>query len=1046
MDGTYGTLLTFDELQAADAGGRTIAERIATTPQVPFIDGAGDLSVIRYFDPISGTTREVDLDFSPLNAPTAGGDPTPSPVEIGQYRNINLETNIRDLGKGFAAAAELKAISSEPNMTFDFNDVIGRSSKVLSGGDVGFALVGIGQIVFELGNGADPLQVASAYNYTLSGLSLAVAEFLDTVYGTETATQLGKYTALKAFSAVTGAAGAITSIVGAQDQRQALIDAGRPTTALDIQIGLEAGAAGLMALDAALSVLVAAGKITGLAAKAVPLIGSVAQLMLSFNPAQKVFFDIQEDAIADAKARNDYSSALAADLLQNRLDVERDAATDALITNLVSGGLGFLGSLAGLGAALGVAALSPFGPILGAGAFAVGAVAVVLQFVNNAKLKKLAEEAREKILDTEGVETYQDYFDLSFDQQQERLQEAFLDVVIELTEAQGFGSVIGLSTQRFTQDDVTVAREADIANQITRSSAVYLSEYKDDWTDVSANLVSVAGPDEIRLDASDQRIYFTVFNTTLASGERSPLDMYDFGALLSSNFGNKNAAYLFTTYDYSDLDGWKVVDAEGNETTFDLTNIVNLARIPDVDALRQLNNDLLDIRRPRDGFLDGNDLMFVRDVPVPTKVVALPFIVDAGDNNDFVFAYDSSVVIDGGAGTDTVSYVRLDTDILLAAENRPLFDDYYDGTGTGIVIRSHADRLESSQYLMTYGLSFDDFTGALDDPDAIIAELVFNYDNGLRIQAVRTDISGSTPEFFAVRDGFGGGTSYDQITNVEVIQGSAAGDWIDLRGYAAAGSNAIEELYGFDGDDMLIADTTTVTIGAGLGDDIVDIALPWSPLVAAYAAFAAAEATLLTTTNDDTATQAQKDAAKAAYDTAKADLDSKAIYVSGGDGRDALRIGTDAVAELIAAHEQYEIAALETDLLFSAVSGSLGNSFGDNSVADLFKAGLANITDTFADKIDLQDLEGIEIALAAPTFTGTATPETFATLPYLTPALNGVRTGNANYDNVFYGADYTRIIDDMFAQTFTVSTDGYGIEVFKLEGTSQYWENYSCRG
>lgn len=1046
LDDTYGLIRNADGIENTPVNGSTLLQEISLEIKPAFLDGTEADPVIRYFDPASGEVKDVAADFSPV-APASPGTPPPvQTVEFDIFNDIDRQVAIADLGQGFSRAADLNRIASEPKVNFDFNDLAGRTSSALSGGDLGFSLLGFGQTIVQLSEGADPLAVASATGNTLSGLSLAVAEFLDTVYSDSSSTILGKYTALKAFSVVAGAAGAVTSIANYQDQRTALREAGVSTAGLDVQIGLEAGAAGLMALDGVLSTLVLAGKITGLAAKAVPLLGSVAQLMLSFNPANKVFYDVQENAIADARARDDYSSALAASLLEDSLDTQRAGDTSLLAVNLVSGSLGLLGSLAGFGVALGATALTPLGPILGAGAFVAGAVSFVLSLVNDAKMRKLAEEAREKILETDGVTDFQDFFNLSFEDQQAKLLEAYEEVVVALTEEQGFGSVVGLSTQRFTADDITVAQEANIADQITKSAATYLSEYRDGtWTDITGTIVTQPGLDEIQIAANDEPVYFTDLNDVLASGDPVQIRLYEFGAIGPGQFGPK---FLYTAFDYSAFDGWNVVDADGNRTTFDLANIFTLANVTDAARIAQFHQDYLDALDGLAPSLGANEYYWSKSADLPRMDVTLPFVVSAGDNDDVVFSYDSSIIIDGGEGKDTVSYIRLDDEALAQAGVRSRYDEFYTGLGDGVVVRSHADRLQSAQYLIyetaTSNITFDEMTRTLDDPNAIIVERPLDFFNGILIQRSVTDKDGETPEFFAAGRAPGFSSAFDQVVNAEVLQGSVRDDFIDLRGYADAGSNAIAEVYGFDGNDILIADKTTVTIGGGIGDDTINIALPWAelndPVNGAFAAFSAAEQSLQTVRADETKTEAEIQAAQDLYDLALADLEAQAIYVGGGAGRDAVFFGETGTMQLIEAHEAYRASKLEADLLFAAISDAVGTGFGESSVADLFQSGLGDVTGTAADNVDLQDVEGVTFTLAKPDFARVAGPDD--NLPYLTPALNGLSTGDANYDRVFYAADYQRIVDDLFTESRTLTIDGLPIERMTIEGLD-IWDGLS---
>ncbi len=191
---TYGDILDADALASKEVNGKSLLRQVAFEPYIPFLDGTQTDTVIRYFDPKTGTMQEAAPDFSAVDPATPGTPPPQQTLDIGVFNDPTRQSALSDLGQGYAAASDLTRISSTPDVTFDFNDALGRTNKILAGGDLGFSLIGVGGLVAQLADGADPLTVATLANYTLSGLTLAVADFMDAVY--EDATQVGKYAAL----------------------------------------------------------------------------------------------------------------------------------------------------------------------------------------------------------------------------------------------------------------------------------------------------------------------------------------------------------------------------------------------------------------------------------------------------------------------------------------------------------------------------------------------------------------------------------------------------------------------------------------------------------------------------------------------------------------------------------------------------------------------------------------------------------------------------------------------------------------------------------
>lgn len=488
----------------------------------------------------------------------------------------------------------------------------------------------------------------------------------------------------------------------------------------------------------------------------------------------------------------------------------------------------------------------------------------------------------------------------------------------------------------------------------------------------------------------------------------------------------------------------------------------------------------------------------------------MPFVIEAGDNNDAAFLHEGIVFYDGGTGHDTASYARLDAQKLDHAAGQLFLGGIYnnvdltqasDGPGDGIVVRSHSDRLTDLEYIIddTAGATtrLSDALGGTHDPSAIIVEKPLANGKGHIVHSLRYefDLDPSTAKALEINSIYqraGWSISYDRIVNVEVFQGTESDDYINLQGYAAAGSNTVKELYGFDGDDHLFADTSTLTIGGGMGDDVIDISFPWQVLSSEFANLGPAEQALrphaieysnATTrckaSEDvyDAAAKALQDAidagvvvaeAPAAYDQAEADknlalgeeatfkgqydlykapydaalaaINDAAVYVNGGLGRDQIVFSSADFLEMANAHKTFTAERQEADLFFSALGAATSSNFGGSAITDLFTRGFEDYSGSAADYVDLQDVEGIEVSLSTPVFARDVQEGEYDTLPYLTPALNGLSMQDSASNAVFYAADYQRVFDDLFAETFSFTINGLGFDGLTVSNLDPVWD------
>ena len=315
----YGLLPTADNLETGLVANQSVRGWIESEPYIPYIADSSDGPVIVYFDPRSSALSKIDADFSAVNGtiPDALAPRDLAEIEAfaDNFRNQEAETKIGAVSDGVFAAARLQLLPEKP-VVFESSGISRTLESGLSSSELGFSLVGLGQTLLDLSNGQDPLIAAAGYANGVSELSNAIAEFIDANY--ESATSTGKFVALKALSSVASAVAVSASIGTYKAQRAELIADGEPTAALDTRFALEVTGSALTILDSTLSALVVAGKITGLAARAVPLVGATAGLLLTINPDRQTSYQLQADAIAAAEARTDFSSELAADLLEDQ--------------------------------------------------------------------------------------------------------------------------------------------------------------------------------------------------------------------------------------------------------------------------------------------------------------------------------------------------------------------------------------------------------------------------------------------------------------------------------------------------------------------------------------------------------------------------------------------------------------------------------------------------------------------------------------------------------------------------------------------------------
>jgi len=593
----YGELKTGEQIETTKIGATSVKDAILNTAYKPYKTGDDNGTKIHYFDPETKGLKEINTDLTKYTAATENDTGLPNQVKnLGivptdaAYQSGALSDDTNRILKAYKAVGDLAAlpapdIDAVSRAALDVDTTNSLAGKTLTLASTGLAIFSAGQTIVNLANGADPLTVASSLGYTLQELSDSIADVVQDVYSTSAVPAAGKFAALKAFALVAGGVGTVTSVARYYEQRQQLLDEGEPVGALDAQITLEIAGTTLMAIDSVLSTMVLTGKITGLFAKAAPIVGAVGQILLAIQPARNVFNDISADDIADIAARGDFSSNLTAIMTLFDAGLADQASDNQFYLGLANAGLSLVGAIVALGSAT--------GGLAAAGLAIVGTLAsVVVGWIDDAKAKKLAKDIQDLILEDPRVSEFQDHFDLSFQQQQQELLDKWLGVADELTENAGFGTFVGLSTQRYTQDDLYVARNADIANSLTKSAQTYVAEYRDGgWAEggqVETTLVAADGLDLIKVAQDEDPVYLTLLNYLEASVSATPLTLYSSILQPGSKF-DKDFSVTFNIKEYKDVNGWRAQDAQGNRTTFDARNIINWVDYQSFDLQRALS-------------------------------------------------------------------------------------------------------------------------------------------------------------------------------------------------------------------------------------------------------------------------------------------------------------------------------------------------------------------------------------------------------------------------------------------------------------------------
>lgn len=446
--------------------------------------------------------------------------------------------------------------------------------------------------------------------------------------------------ALGAFGAVAGTA---ASSLGIADYARALNDPDLPDWQRDYiesEIGLQSATATLLALEGLLSSIQATfatgSKTASILGKAVPVIGALAAVAGSVNPAKLAAFKEQENRISSLEGSDDYSSDLLAELLSNSLFAEKGFYITATVVDALAGITGAILAASGVGAGAGIAV-----GLIG------GVVSATIQGAQQARLEEIADRYAEKMRSGEdgNRQSIEDYFEESFDQKQGKLEERYEEFFNDLI-ADRYDEVFSFGSQTLTVSDLSLAAIAKTGGELGKTARHYFEKYSGQghWDKESIELEAVKGADKIYLpdNGDGNNRYLTLMSPLMASGEE---------VLTREKEGKYK---YFTSLEIKDLAGWEIIDQGESNTVFSSDNIVHSAQ-----------------------YASG-------------KTLILKLAIDARGGNDTHLAATISTEFDGGAGEDTASYTGLENSELSSGLT-------VSGRGDQISVTKHFDK--GTQYI-----------------------------------------------------------------------------------------------------------------------------------------------------------------------------------------------------------------------------------------------------------------------------------------------------------------------------------------------------------
>ncbi|TYC78820.1 hypothetical protein FMN63_02860 [Stappia sp. BW2] len=650
------------------------------------------------------------------------------------------------------------------------------------------------------------------------------------------------------------------------------------------------------------------------ASKAVPVLGAVTAIAGAFSPSTWSYFSDKQDQIDDLKAIEDSpSAALLAELMgaQLKTEIRHHAATKVIDTATALGAT----LVAGAGIGIGIALVG-------------GAVSAIVQATQQVKFRQIAAGIEKKMrTGPDGHDqTIEEFFQQSFDAQQEETLAGFEDFFDELVDEGGYESIFTLGSQTLTDIDVQLAGQTYTSGELNKTATHYFEEYygNQQWSDVGLEAKLQEGNDVVVLtDLSGAEAYLTFTSPLLASGVED--------TDRESDGKNKHVTELHI----SDLAGWEIQDVGTNATTFNLSQVINRVK------------------------------------PLEEEVSIIDFVVHAGAGDDTYIAYDSEITFHGGEGRDTATYVRLDPTLLANIQGKDLEESgqkvarsFYPTPSTGLAgslsaVSAVTSAVESGNSLdvkqaleQLYELAFSGESPDEQDAElALITAILLGLNPGDSL-GIQVFASGDLTTVLKV---MGKGSVYyqestefkhtssgkdseklevrfvdaiereademlvDRLSSIEVIQGTQAADLFEL-----SESTSVEEVHGFGGNDIINGGVSTRIAVGGQGDDKIDLSKGIKAFIA-------------------------KDSFE----------QSDVVYINGGSGVDTVTVDQELTNTLAAAFSEKAISQTIARQMAASQSGGTD----DGTVANMFADSMWITEDNPYVRMIQQDVEFVKFGL-----------------------------------------------------------------------------------
>ena len=670
------------------------------------------------------------------------------------------------------------------------------------------------------------------------------------------------------------------------------------------------------ALEGALTSLNIYGKLGSGSKKLIPIIGTLAQIADMINPSALVAINAKRKYASDIELRGDPSSDLFADLLNEQADVAEDFYDARLATNIttavVSGVMDMAVPTSGPGMAVDLAG---------------GVAQLIMSMVERGKMKKIVKEHVADMEDIGGG-TVEGYYEAMLDEAHEDSL-ANIQPFVEKLISEGYDQVVAMGTETIGLSTLELGSFVGRLGEVRESAKSFFSMFDGQkWSKTAVEVSQIPGADDqVWLSQAENNEKFVMFSSLLGSSAVSNYTAYK---LIDGG--------TFYDLDLLEIDGWILNDSLNGQvgsatdnTVFDTSGVVNRLEYIDYHLERVLPSG------PSDQYLEfAERYELVGTGDWITK--ELDFTINAHGGNDSLLASVNEISFDGGQDVDVASYATLDTNLM----RRGIDVNYslYDAGTPWLSVVKPMNNHASYAYETTSNFEAE-------NSDSIVTRTFAQKKFGSSVDLT------------------------DQLKNVEVLQGTDLGDYINVSGAADGGVADVHQLHGFGGDDVLVGDVNTTVLTGGMGDDFFDPSLALDSAIASY----------------------------------QNNGEMNSFLIDGGKGHDTVIMSASMMPVLKAFHNEALEVRASSDYLFSSLLG-IGGGYGLESLGEMAVA----MIESPIPNIRIADVEQITFKLEE-FVANDGSP--YADL-YQSAALSGDGQGNSVLENTYFSKDYNDLIDEAF--------------------------------